>query len=138
MKLNEKDKEPTIVVEKVNHDVRRLFWGFSSSVMAGIILITPPFEKLKAMIGDDNYLRITVFISLFLPIFVNWIYNKLARRKIRKQEAKVNDKINKLFTQEDIETLSPADKALVVASLDKKLEYLEHLKVLKRNKEGIY
>ncbi|MFA4649212.1 hypothetical protein [Escherichia coli] len=129
------DSIPTIL--KANHDVRRLAYGFLASIIASIILTLPFSERVKDIIGIENYSKLTVFISLFLPLIVNWCYNKIASNKYKKLEEIAQEKIKAEFTLDDIENLSPTDKELVKQSLDRKRKYLEILKTIKKNQEGI-
>lgn len=129
------DTIPTI--PEANHEVRRLAYGFLASIIAGIILTLPFSERVKDIIGIENYSKLTVFISLFLPLMVNWFYNKIASRNLKKLEEMVQEKIKVEFTLDDIENLSPTDRELVKQSLDRKSHYLKILKTIKKNQESI-
>ncbi|MBO0278798.1 hypothetical protein J0S23_24160, partial [Escherichia coli] len=52
-------------IQEANHDVRRLAYGFLASIIASIILTLPFSERVKDIIGIENYSKSTVFISLF-------------------------------------------------------------------------
>ena len=124
-------------IQEANHDVRRLAYGFLASIIASIILTLPFSERVKDIIGIENYSKSTVFISLFLPPMVNWFYNKIAIRKYKKLERMLQEKIKDEFTLDDIENLSPTDKELVKQSFDRKNHYLKTLKTIKKNQESI-
>lgn len=121
----------------INHGVRRLAYGFFASIVVGIILTQFISEEFRGMVGVENYGKFTVFISLFLPLFVNWIYNGIQRRILIKKEEKLLKEMSEIFTQDDVKNLLPVDKEMVEKSLDKRKHLLRNLKVLQRNQEDI-